>query len=221
MKKTIAFLMGIAVTFGAAAINRFYLPDFTICPGETMQVAMILDNDVAFTAFQTDLILPEGLSVVQEDDEYLFELSGRKANDHAIISKLRDDGALRMVSFSIGVKPFSGNHGALVIIPLTAADDFTGPATIALNHSFFVTVDGEQYNLDSTSCEVQLLEQMVPGDVNGNGIMNMDDLTHLINYLVFGCQTSIHIENADLSNSGTVDMDDLTALINILVFGHQ
>lgn len=214
----ILFTVSVAM-MNAAAINRFYLPDFTICPGETMQVAMILDNDVAFTAFQTDLILPEGLSVIQEDDEYLFELSGRKANDHAIISKLRDDGALRMVSFSIGVKPYSGNHGALVIIPLTAADDFTGPATIALNHSFFVTVDGEQYNLDSTSCEVQQLAQMIPGDVNGDGKVNMDDLTHLINYLVFGCQTSIHIENADLSNSGTVDMDDLTALINFLVFG--
>lgn len=217
MKKTIAFLMVIAVTFSATAVNRFYLPDFTICPGETMQVAMILDNDVAFTAFQTDLILPEGLSVVQEDDEYLFELSGRKANDHAIISKLRDDGALRMVSFSIGVKPFSGNHGALVVIPLTAADDFTGPATIALNHSFFVTVEGEQYNLDSTSCEVQLLEQMVPGDVNGDGVVNMDDLSFLINYLLADCQTSFHIENGDLNHSGTVNMDDLAALINYLL----
>lgn len=217
MKKMIAFFMGVVVTFSAVAVNRFYLPDFTICPGETMQVAMILENDIAFTAFQTDLILPEGLSVVQEDNEYLFELSGRKANDHTIISKLRDDGALRMVSFSIGVKPYSGNRGALVIIPLTAADDFTGPATIALHHSFFVTLEGEQYNLDSTICEVQLLEQMITGDVNGDGEVNMDDLTYLINYLLANCQTSFHIENGDLNHSGTVNMDDLTALINSLL----
>ena len=58
----------------------------------------------------------------------------------------------------------------------------------------------------------------VRGDVNGNGVVNMDDLTALINYLVYG--TAVDMTGADANLSGDVGMDDLTALINYLVYGH-
>ena len=57
----------------------------------------------------------------------------------------------------------------------------------------------------------------VRGDVNGDGIVGMDDLTALINYLVYG--NGINMTGADADLSGGVGMDDLTTLINYLVFG--
>lgn len=220
MKKAIVLLMAIAATISATAINRLYLTDFTICPGETMQVALILQNDQQFTAFQTDLLLPEGLSVAQEDDEYLFELSNRKASDHSIISKMRDDGALRMVSFSIGVKPYSGNNGAIVVIPVVAAEDFAGPATIGLRFSFLTTVAGEEIIVANESCEVTALAQQIMGDVNGDGRFSISDITALIDYLLAGCQTSFHIQNADANSDGTISIADVTALIDMLLASH-
>ena len=217
MKKAISFLMAITVALGATAIDHLYLEDFTICPGETMLVALVLENDQQVTAFQTDLILPEGLSVVQEDDEYLFELSGRKASDHAIISKLRHDGVIRIVSFSIGVKPYKGNNGALVVINLTAADDFTGPATITLKNSIVANLEGQEFFLAGDSCEVQFLAQQLPGDANGDGKVSIADVTCLISYLLDGCQTSFHIENADLTGDTVITIADVTALINLLL----
>ena len=56
----------------------------------------------------------------------------------------------------------------------------------------------------------------VRGDVNGDGIVGMDDLTALINYLVYG--NGINMTGADADLSGGVGMDDLTALINYLVY---
>ena len=71
-----------------------------------------------------------------------------------------------------------------------------------------------------------LMALMVPatanaevGDVDGNGYVNMDDLTRLINYLVFNDATGMNMTNADTNLSGDVGMDDLTTLINYLVFG--
>ena len=58
----------------------------------------------------------------------------------------------------------------------------------------------------------------LPGDVDGNGTIGMDDLTALINYLVFGTTTGMNMENADVDGDGIIGMDDLTELINILVF---
>lgn len=62
---------------------------------------------------------------------------------------------------------------------------------------------------------------IMPGDVNGNGQVGMDDLTALINYLVFNDASSINFANAatiDGLNNNDVTMDDLTVLINYLVF---
>lgn len=200
-----------------AAVNRFYLPDFVIAPGETMQVAMILENDEAFTAFQTDLMLPQGLSVVEDDGEFLFDLTGRNASDQSILSKLRDDGALRLVSFCMSVRPFVGNSGALVVINLHANEDFTGPATISLKHSFFSTTEGVEYILPRESCNVQLLEQQLRGDANGSGTISISDVTLIIDYLLAGCQSSFHIENADMNGDGEISISDVTSLIDFLL----
>ncbi len=58
-------------------------------------------------------------------------------------------------------------------------------------------------------------EQLIPGDVNDDGIVGMDDLALLINCLV-GIQP-IDDVNADVDNDGNVSMDDLTTLIKMLV----
>ena len=58
----------------------------------------------------------------------------------------------------------------------------------------------------------------VRGDVDANGVVGMDDLTALINYLVYGNTEGINLANANCDGYEGVGMDDLTALINFLVF---
>ena len=59
-------------------------------------------------------------------------------------------------------------------------------------------------------------EQLIPGDVDDDGTVNMDDLTLLINCLL-GEQDALEDLNADVDNDGDVLMDDLTLLINMLL----
>lgn len=221
MKRILTLVILALVAIGANAINRLYLEDFTISPGETMQLALILENEEQFTAFQTDLILPEGLTVVQEDGEYLLDLSDRNASDQAIISKLRHDGAIRMVSFSIGVKPYKGNSGALVVVNLAAAEDFVAPTIVEIKNSRIVTTEGVEFMLEGDSCEVTMIcEQPVKGDADGDGIVNIADVTYLIDYLLAGCQSSFHSQNADIDDNGKVDISDVTDLIDYLLSGN-
>lgn len=219
IKRILVVVMAMAA-LNVAAVNRFYMSDFVIAPCETMQVAMILENDELFTAFQTDLMLPEGLSVVDEDGEYLFDLTSRNASDQTIISKLRDDGALRMVSFCMTVRPYSGNSGAIVVINLKADEDFEAPATIGLKNSFFTTVEGVEFILPRSECQVQLIDKRLKGDANGDGLVNISDVTSLIDYLLAGCQTSFHTENADMTDDDDINISDVTAMIDFLLTGH-
>ena len=59
----------------------------------------------------------------------------------------------------------------------------------------------------------QVVGAAVGGDVNGNGTVEMDDLSSFINMLLSGDAPGY----ADINGDGNVDMDDLTALINALL----
>ena len=52
------------------------------------------------------------------------------------------------------------------------------------------------------------------GDIDGNGQIEMDDLTTLINLLLAGGELPA---SCDVNGDGNTDMDDLTALINMLL----
>ena len=59
----------------------------------------------------------------------------------------------------------------------------------------------------------------VRGDVNGNGEVNISDLSALIDYLLTGEIDSIDPNAADCDKNGTISIDDLTTLIDYLLTG--
>ena len=54
----------------------------------------------------------------------------------------------------------------------------------------------------------------IPGDVNGNGTVNMDDVTRLQQYLANGA-VDINRANADLNGDGRIDMEDVLLLMQL------
>ncbi len=64
-------------------------------------------------------------------------------------------------------------------------------------------------------------EEPVPaglrGDVDDSGMVGMDDLSALINYLLTGNTQGVNLNNANCDLSEGVGMDDLSALINYLL----
>ena len=59
----------------------------------------------------------------------------------------------------------------------------------------------------------------IRGDVNGDGVVNISDVTALINYLLTGNASGINLTNADVNSDGSVNISDVTALINYLSTG--
>lgn len=154
MNRIISIVTCIVVVFCAMAQDRFYIEDFTINPGETMEVAILLDNVTVFSAIQADIYLPEGLSIDKEDGEYIFDLTSRKARNHTASSALLSSGAIRLLIASQTSRTFSGNSGALVTFQLTASSDFQGPKTIVMNNIIASEADMTQHDLPDETCIV-------------------------------------------------------------------
>ena len=57
----------------------------------------------------------------------------------------------------------------------------------------------------------------VRGDVDGNGKVNIDDVTVLIDYLLTSDATGLDLSSADCNTDGKVNIDDVTALIDYLL----
>ena len=58
------------------------------------------------------------------------------------------------------------------------------------------------------------------GDVNGNGIVTISDVTDLIDYLLSGNASGIDLDAADCNFDGIVTINDVTDLIDFLLAGH-
>ena len=209
--------MTVVAVLCAAATDRFYIEDFTIAPGETKTVSILLENEATYTAFQTDIYMPAGLTVEMEDGDYIFDLTDRKSRNHMIASQPQADGAIRVISYSNSINPFSGNSGALVTFNVSAATDFTGPATIALRNTLFTTIAGVEIPFGNENCTVTVPSVGKKGDVNGDGDVNISDVTALIDYLLNGNASNIQLGNADINTDGSVNISDVTTLIDRLL----
>ena len=209
--------MTVVAVLCAAATDRFYIEDFTIAPGETRTVSIMLDNETTYTAFQTDIYMPAGLTIEMEDGDYIFDLTERKSRDHLIASQPQADGAIRVISYSNRINSFSGNSGALVTFNVSAATDFTGPATIALRNTLFTTIAGVEIPFGDETCTVSVLLIGIKGDVNGDGSISISDVTALIDYLLSGNANGINLVGADCNTDGSISISDVTALIDRLL----
>ena len=60
-------------------------------------------------------------------------------------------------------------------------------------------------------------EPTLPGDVDGNGIVNIGDVTMLIQYALTGQADGINLDAADFTQDGTVNINDVTTLIQYVL----
>ena len=60
---------------------------------------------------------------------------------------------------------------------------------------------------------------LIPGDVNGDGIVSITDITDLIDYLLSGNDEGINTDNADVDEDGDITIADVTTLIDYLLSG--
>ena len=150
-----------SIQLGTVHDDRFYIPDFKIAVGETKTVGLTLDNETTFCAFQTDIYLPEGLTIIDNS----FSLSERGSSSHSITAKSFSDGRVRIACCSTSSTNFQGNNGELFTFQVYANKDIAETCTIYLKNQIFSTTLAQEYQLPNSSClvttERALIEQII------------------------------------------------------------
>ena len=92
------------------------------------------------------------------------------------------------------------------------------------NYSYFFTGDGSQYlfkfDIDNLTFSLEVIQdepEVMLGDVNGDHVLSIADVTALINYLLNGHTSVINTANADVNQDENISISDVTNLINRLL----
>lgn len=214
--KRIFFALALALTvMSMSARDRLFINDFSISPGESKTISVMLANDTTYCALQTDIILPAGLTIDLDDGDYIIDLTSRKAPDHVVSTNMLADGSIRVFVSSQNSRPFNGNSGAILTIDVTAASSFE-KGNIILTNSVLVEEDGTRHRLADETAKVNGGSiTVIPGDVNGDGVVTASDVTALYDVMLNGDYS--HAVNGDQNGDNQITATDVTAVYNVLL----
>ncbi len=162
---------------GLSGMDKLYFEDFEIEPGEEKEVNILLNNPNAeYRDIQFDLYLPEGITVVQdEDDEFLVDTGSRCTKKHTTGFSYRDGHYVCML-YSTAKNPLTGNSGDILTITLKADEGVTpGAKTGSFRNVSLSKTDATGPTYDEFSFGIT-----VKGDANGIEGMIANDGTYQI-----------------------------------------
>lgn len=108
---------------------------FSIKPGGTHKVDVMLNNEVQFNGLQTDIALPEGLTIENDKGTYNFEYSDRLSNNFMISSALQKNGKVRVMLSSLPVDEIKGKEGTLFSFNVVADKNFVSDENSVISFS--------------------------------------------------------------------------------------
>ena len=163
MKRLFSMILGLAVALSALqAQNTVTVGDVELKKDNSALVSVELTNDLAFTAFQMDLTLPEGFSIpttLNEDEEEVLDITlnaSRKKSTHQLVYNVLDNGNVRIGSYSSTNATLKGTSGEIIQFRIVATDEVeTGTYTARLSRLLFSTAEpAVEYDLGNVDFQI-------------------------------------------------------------------
>lgn len=137
---------------GTEEQNNSYIAPFKIDAGKTKEISLMLDNETNFTAFQTEIVLPEGLSLVEGS----LRPTDRIAT-HTLSSRTFEGGVTRLVCFSTANALIAPGKGPILTFTVKASPVAVGTKDIKLQKQLFSLPNAVERELNDSSAEVEIV----------------------------------------------------------------
>lgn len=128
---------------------------FSIKPGGTHKVDVVMNNEIYFNGMQTDITLPKGLQIEKKaNGKFKFEYSDRLSSNFAI-SSLEKDGKVRIVLSSLPIDKITKGEGAIFSFNVVADADFVSDENTVITFSnTLAATETSEYSLDCTEANI-------------------------------------------------------------------
>lgn len=192
--------------------------DSKVCHGSTVNLPIILNNQEEISGLQFKLTLPAGVSVVEKDGNLVVSLTDR-TEDFTVMGRkdLYEDNSYLFVVFSMSGNSIIGNEGPILNVKLTANSNMKlGEYDIAIDDVELATSSFETLK-PSGSVSGLIVNDVLLGDVNGDGKVSIFDAVQVVNYIIGNNPTDFIEEAADLDGNGKKTIFDAVSIVNIIL----
>lgn len=201
------------------ATDAITVDDLSLYTGSEGELTVSLKNSQTTNAYSFDIELPDGVSLVQDEDgKYQegvsYNLSERH-NGHTPIFNYIGNNTYSLAILSIQSKELSGNDGAICTFKIKVAQTAAGgkrPVKIK-NAKYSLTSGASSVIMSDT--EGQLTVKKL-GDANGDGELNETDRSYIIRHIMGDTPDDFVEEVANLNGDEKIDVVDLVLLNKLL-----
>ena len=217
----ITYVNGVLTVLDTDAINNMMtMNDVKIRAYKNSETDIQLKNTWAdLTAYQFDLVLPIGVTLAKnQKGKFIVNKTDRyeDENQNLTVSKVGDN-TYRIVCFSLSKGLILGKEGAILTLELQGANDLVdGIFEGQLTNIIVTAVDGTQRTLASTTFNVEIVN-IIPGDANGDGVVNVTDIVEIVNYIVETPTAQFVKQASDLNNDDEINVTDIVFVVSIIM----
>ena len=188
-----------------------YSVNHTANRGAEFDLPVLMENgNEAITAFQFDVVLPEGVTLLSA------KLSDRKADHGNPVPTLQNDGSYRLTTFSGSGSAFSGSEGTLLNLRVKVSTDAAlGEHTVTLKN-IELTTTSQAFELDNRSSTITVLD-VLTGDASGDGKVSIFDAVQIVNYILGNTPETFLESAADIDGNGKITIFDAVLTVNIIL----
>ena len=143
-----------------ASDDKVFIDDFKLGNGQQQTINLQLTNTGQYTAFQCDIILPEGLKIAEDDEQApMISISNANAHNHVVQANYVGNDVLRLLVMSMSNTAFSADANNVVSLTLEANAETLGQKVINIENVRLVNVDSRTESLaPNTQATVDIVD---------------------------------------------------------------
>lgn len=196
IRKFLSLLFVCLGTLSAAAdgTKYVYVDALTLNAGDEVMLSVKMKNDTQISGYQYDLVLPQGISVVSDEDEFpLVSLSTARTTtakmnffDQTLITPTH----IRVLCYSSKGYTFSGSDGEITTVTVKVDENMCSGTYDLRFEDIQLSYSSNSYDTELVTCPVTVIGKSEPEDdasrfdVNRDGKVSIADVNDLIDYLL-------------------------------------
>ena len=188
-------------------------------PGYTAKLVFdLINGEEKATALQCEIVLPDGLAIAKENNKFIYSLGDRCNEMQAqIVEKSKNHYSLILFSISTNTV-IQGESGTVITLTLSADSNCEeGDYEGSLRNIVLTNLDYDVIPIAPTTFTITVSD-IVPGDINHDGGVNVADVMMTVNYVLTGDVPNFHRENADVNGDGSIDISDVMGIVSIVLY---
>ena len=202
--------------------NIIYVEPTEVISGNQAVLSLKMKNNVAIQTIQFDLYLPDGVTIVANEDGELITASKERINKFNYFnSTMQSNGAIRLLAQATTTNVPAGD-GEICRVTVSVPESMDkGDYPIIFKDVLMVESDNTSHSPDPNivQCKLTVLAY-TPGDANNDGDINAIDFNMIGNYILGNhSQANFSFRAADFNNDGDVNAIDFNMVGNYILYG--